>query len=104
MQRGGIVVSHGALARDAQLVAVARAQERVQLRVPHRQLPAVRERDQRGGGIAVRPQLEEAVETAKPLRRLSAAELAAVVGDGEQAVAEDAAFVDLDLVDLLAEK
>ena len=52
----------------------------------------------------MRPQLEEAVEPAKPLRRLSAAELAAVVGDGEKAVAEDAAFVDLDVVELFAEQ
>ena len=72
------------LARDAQLVLVPVAQERVKVRISCGELAAVRKRHERLRFCDPRAQLEEPVKPSKAVARLPTSELSRSVRHGDE--------------------
>jgi thiazole synthase ThiGH ThiG subunit len=102
MERRRIMMRHAVLVQDAQLVAVALAEERIELSVAGRKLASIRKRHDRLFPSVSGAKVEEAVESAETPGRLPASELSVAVGDRVEPIADDAALLDLHLLKLLA--
>jgi len=97
-------VRHAVFRQDAQPVAVALAEECVELGIADRELTTVRKRHDRSLTTVSGAKVEEAVESTEASRRFPASELAVAVGDGIEPIADDAALFDLHLLKLLAQE
>jgi hypothetical protein len=98
------MVRHAVLMQDAQLVAVALAEEGVELGIADRELAAVRKRHDRSFSTVSGAKVEEAVEPTEAPARLPTSELFVAVRDRIEPIADDAALLDLHLLKLLAQE